>query len=54
MRDPVVRTLCHRIEYQFEPFGVGKDGPRYSKGIIDLTNSSILTGKRTFHTNASG
>jgi hypothetical protein len=37
MNDPVVRTLCHWIEYQFEPFGVKDDGARYSKGIIDLT-----------------
>jgi hypothetical protein len=37
MKDPVVRTLCHWIEYQFEPFGVRDDGARYSKGIIDLT-----------------
>jgi hypothetical protein len=37
MKDPIVRTLCYWIEYQFEPFGVGDDGARYSKGIIDLT-----------------
>ncbi|MGC4152288.1 MAG: hypothetical protein QM628_04335 [Propionicimonas sp.] len=37
MKDPVVRTICHWIEYQFEPFGVDDSGARYSKGIIDLT-----------------
>jgi hypothetical protein len=36
-KDPVVRTLCHWIEYQFEPFGVDDNGVRYSKGIVDLT-----------------
>ena len=36
-KDPVVRTLCHWIEYQFEPFGVDHKGVRYSKGIVDLT-----------------
>jgi hypothetical protein len=36
-KDPVVRTLCHWIEYQFEPFGVSGDGVRFSKGIIDLS-----------------
>lgn len=35
-KDPVVRTLCHWIEYQFEPFGVDDQGAKYSKGIIDL------------------
>lgn len=35
-KDPVVRRLCHWIEYQYEPFGLARDGSRYSKGKIDL------------------
>ena len=35
-RDPIVRRLCHWIEYQYEPFGLAADGSRYSKGRIDL------------------
>ena len=35
-KDPVVRRLCHWIEYQYEPFGLAADGSRYSKGKIDL------------------
>ena len=35
-KDPVVRRLCHWIEYQFEPFGFAPDGSKYSKGIIDI------------------
>lgn len=36
LKDPVVRTLCHWIEYQFEPFGTDDQGAKYSKGIVDL------------------
>ncbi|WP_298109511.1 hypothetical protein [Bradyrhizobium sp.] len=36
LKDPVVRTLCHWIEYQFEPFGTNDQGAKYSKGIVDL------------------
>lgn len=35
-KDPVVRRLCHWVEYQYEPFGLAPDGSRYSKGRIDL------------------
>lgn len=35
-KDPVVRRLCHWVEYQYEPFGLAPDGSRYSKGKIDL------------------
>jgi len=35
-KDPVVRRLCHWIEYQYEPFGLAADGSRFSKGKIDL------------------
>jgi hypothetical protein len=35
LKDPVVRTLCHWIEYQFEPFGTDDQGAKYSKGIVD-------------------
>jgi hypothetical protein len=36
MKDPVVRSICHWVEYQYEPFGVHPNGARFSKGIIDL------------------
>ena len=35
-KDVIVRQLCHWIEYQFEPFGLGTDGILYSKGKIDM------------------
>jgi hypothetical protein len=35
-KDPVVRSICHWVEYQYEPFGVHSNGARFSKGIIDL------------------
>lgn len=35
-KDPIVRRICHWVEYQYEPFGLASDGSRYSKGKIDL------------------
>ena len=35
-KDPIVRRLCHWVEYQYEPFGLALDGSRYSKGKIDM------------------
>jgi hypothetical protein len=35
-KDPVVRRLCHWVEYQFEPFGLAPDGSKFSKGKIDI------------------
>ena len=35
-KDPIVRRICHWVEYQYEPFGLASDGSRYSKGRIDL------------------
>lgn len=35
-KDPIVRRICHWVEYQFEPFGLAADGSKYSKGIIDI------------------
>ena len=35
-KDEVARRLCHWIEYQFEPFGIGANGVQFSKGIIDF------------------
>jgi len=35
-KDAVVRSICHWVEYQYEPFGVHPSGARFSKGIIDL------------------
>src|SRR6266436_6051543 len=35
-KDAVVRTICHWVEFQYEPFGVHPNGARFSKGIIDL------------------
>ena len=35
-KDPIVRRLCHWIEYQFEPFGLSPDGSKFSKGKIDF------------------
>jgi hypothetical protein len=34
--DPIVRRLCHWVEYQFEPFGLAPDGSKFSKGKIDI------------------
>uniref|UniRef100_UPI003BA986FE hypothetical protein n=1 Tax=Stappia sp. TaxID=1870903 RepID=UPI003BA986FE len=35
-KDPVVRRLCHWVEYQFEPFGINNAGAKFSKGKIDI------------------
>lgn len=35
-KDPIVRRICHWVEYQFEPFGTLPSGAKYSKGKIDL------------------
>ncbi len=35
-KDPVVRRLCHWVEYQFEPFGINSAGAKFSKGKIDI------------------
>lgn len=35
-KDAIVRRLCLWVEYQFEPFGLGADGSKYSKGKIDI------------------
>ncbi len=35
-KDPIVRRLCHWVEYQFEPFGLSPDGSKFSKGKIDI------------------
>ena len=35
-KDPVVRRLCHWVEYQFEPFGLSPDGTWFSKGKVDI------------------
>ena len=35
-KDEIARKLCHWIEYQFEPFGLGPDGVLFSKGKIDM------------------
>ena len=34
--DEVVRRIFHHCEYQFEPFGIDKNGASYSKGKIDF------------------
>ncbi len=34
--DPVVRRICHWVEFQFEPFGIYPNGAKYSKGKIDM------------------
>ncbi|MCA1197922.1 hypothetical protein K9B35_08085 [Sphingomonas sp. R647] len=44
-KDPVVRRLCHWIEFQFEPTGTHPTGAQYSKGQIDL--AVILDWDRT-------
>jgi hypothetical protein len=36
-QDPIVRRICHWVEYQFEPFGTDANGTKFSKGKIDLT-----------------
>lgn len=36
LKDPIVRRICHWVEYQFEPFGLTPDGALYSRGKIDL------------------
>ncbi len=43
-KDEVARQLCYWIEYQFEPFGLGTDGVRFSKGKIDM--AAILNQDR--------
>ncbi len=35
-KDPVVRSICHWIEFQFEPSGTYPSGRKYSKGKIDI------------------
>lgn len=35
-KDPVIRRICHWVEYQFEPFGTALNGQKFSKGKIDL------------------
>lgn len=35
-KDEEVRRICHWIEYQHEPFGLGKTGAKFSKGKIDM------------------
>ena len=35
-KDAIVRSLCHWVEYQYEPFGIHPNGARFSRGIIDL------------------
>jgi len=35
-KDPVVRRICHWVEYQFEPFGTAPSGAKFSKGKIDI------------------
>jgi hypothetical protein len=35
-KDPVVRRLCHYVEYHFEPWGIDVNGARFSKGQIDI------------------
>jgi hypothetical protein len=35
-KDPVVRRICHWVEYQYEPFGMKPNGASYSKGSIDM------------------
>jgi hypothetical protein len=39
--DPVVRRICHWVEFQFEPSGTDQEGAKYSKGEIDI---AILLG----------
>jgi len=35
-KDPVVRRICHWVEFQFEPFGTTPTGTQFSKGKIDI------------------
>jgi hypothetical protein len=35
-KDPVVRRICHWVDYQFEPFGTAPNGAKFSKGKIDM------------------
>lgn len=35
-KDPIVRRICHWVEYQFEPFGTHANGHKFSKGKIDI------------------
>jgi hypothetical protein len=35
-KDPVIRRMCHWVEYQFEPFGTHPNGAKFSKGKIDI------------------
>lgn len=34
--DPVIRRICHWVEFQFEPSGTDQVGAKYSKGEIDV------------------
>lgn len=35
-KDPVVRRICHWVDYQSEPMGTDARGAKFSKGKIDL------------------
>ena len=35
-KDEIVRSICHWVEYQCEPFGTDANGVQFSKGKIDL------------------
>jgi hypothetical protein len=35
-KDPIVRRICHWVEFQFEPFGTAPGGAKFSKGKIDI------------------
>jgi len=35
-KDPVIRRICHWLEFQYEPFGTAPNGQKFSKGKIDL------------------
>ena len=35
-KDPIVRRICHWVEFQFEPVGIASDGSKFSKGKIDI------------------
>jgi hypothetical protein len=35
-KDPIVRRICHWVEFQFEPFATDNNGARFSRGKIDI------------------
>lgn len=35
-KDPVIRRICHWLEFQYEPFGTAPNGQKFSKGKIDF------------------